>query len=79
MDGKHVIIRCPKSHSFFFFSIKKITFSIVLFAIVDADYNYIYIGVGTNGRTNDALVFQKRLLIMVLSKMSKYPAWWGIF
>lgn len=58
MDGKHVVIRCPKKTGSYFYNYKK-TFSTILFAIVDANYNFIYIDVGTNGRANDALVFSK--------------------
>ena len=29
------------------------------FAIVDSDYNFLYIDVGTDGRANDTLVFSK--------------------
>jgi len=34
----------------------------MLFAIVDSNYNFLYIDVGTNGRANDALVFSKSAL-----------------
>jgi len=30
---------------------------VILLAIVDANYKFIYIDVGRNGRVNDALVF----------------------
>ena len=61
MDGKHVIIRCPPKSGSYYFNYKK-DFSIILFAIVDSNYNFLYIGVGTNGRANDALVFSKSAL-----------------
>jgi hypothetical protein len=32
---------------------------VILLAIVDANYKFIYTDVGTNGRVNDALVFSK--------------------
>jgi len=56
MDGKHVIIRCPPKSASDCFNYKK-DFSTILFAIVDSNYNFLYIDVGTNGRANDALVF----------------------
>lgn len=31
-----------------------------LVAVVDANYNFIYIDVGTNGRANDACVFENQ-------------------
>lgn len=58
MDGKHVNIRCPAKTGSQFFNYKK-TFSTILFAVVDARYNFLYIDVGTNGRANDASVFAK--------------------
>lgn len=56
MDGKHVIIKQPPRSGSKFFNYKQ-TFSIVLFALVDADYNFTYLKVGTNGRENDAAIF----------------------
>ena len=61
MDGKHVTIRCPPKSGSDYFNYKK-DFSIILFAIVDSNYNFLYIDVGTNGRANDALVFSKSAL-----------------
>lgn len=47
MDGKLVNIRCPGNSSSDYFDYKK-DFSIHLFALVDANYNFIFIDVGTN-------------------------------
>ena len=58
MDGKHVNIRCPSLTGSQYFNYKK-SFSTILFAVVDAKYNFLYFDVGTNGRVNDALVFSK--------------------
>lgn len=58
MDGKHVNIRCPPKTGSLYFNYKK-TFSTILFAVVDARYNFLYIDVGTNSRANDATVFAK--------------------
>ena len=58
MEGKHVVICCPQNTGSLFFNYKK-PFSLILFAVVDANYSSIYVGVGKNCRTNDALVFSK--------------------
>ncbi|KAJ8949524.1 hypothetical protein NQ314_008221 [Rhamnusium bicolor] len=50
------------------------TFSIILFASVDANYCFRYIDVGTNGRTNDAAVFSNSSLYAALqANMLNFP------
>lgn len=61
MDGKHCVIRKPAHTGSDYFNYKH-TFSIILFALVDANYCFTYIDVGTNGRVNDATVFSKSSL-----------------
>nr|CAI5819837.1 unnamed protein product [Callosobruchus analis] len=58
IDGKHVIIRCPPKTGSEYFNYKH-SFSITLMAIVDANYCFSYIDLGTNGRISDARVFSK--------------------
>ena len=50
-----------------------------MFAVVDANYNLIYIDVGTNGRTNDALVFSKCSFNQALENGSLKISLQGIF
>ena len=57
VDGKHVQIIAPGNSGSLFFNYKK-TFSIVLMAIVDYDYNFIYIDVGACGMASDGSVFR---------------------
>jgi hypothetical protein len=52
MDGKHIVIRCPSKGGSEFYNYQKYH-SVILLANVDANYKFIYIDVGTNGRVND--------------------------
>lgn len=56
IDGKHVAINAP-AHSGSVFYNHKQTFSVVLLALVDAHYRFIYVQVGEFGRASDGGVF----------------------
>lgn len=57
LDGKHVVIQSPE-HSGSEFINYKGTFSIVLLALVDADYNFIFVDCGCQGRISDGGVYR---------------------
>lgn len=58
MDGKHILIKKPPNSRSFYCNYKG-TFSIVLFAIVNANYEFIYVHTGTNGRVSDGGIWNK--------------------
>ena len=65
LDGKHVAIRRPAKSGSFFFNYKGF-FSLVLLAMVDADYKFTYVEVGSEGRASDAGVWKSSSLFKAL-------------
>ena len=55
-DGKYVVQQCPKNSASEYF-IYKNAFTIVLFALVDANYNFMFVDAGCPGRISDSGVF----------------------
>ena len=56
LDGKHVAIKQPPKSGTLYHNYKKF-FSIVLMALVDADYRFLWIDVGTPGSNSDAQIW----------------------
>lgn len=58
VDGKHIRCVNPNNAGSLFFNYKKY-FSIVLMAVVDADYCFITIDVGAYGKDSDSTIFKE--------------------
>ncbi|KAB0804838.1 hypothetical protein PPYR_01808 [Photinus pyralis] len=65
MDGKHVVFKAKRSEGSSFYNYKG-QHSIVLLGVVDANYQFIYVDIGTNGRVSDGGVFWNSSLASAL-------------
>ncbi|XP_045457226.1 uncharacterized protein LOC123667320 [Melitaea cinxia] len=58
IDGKHIRIIKPEESGSMFFNYKHYL-SIVLMAVVDTNYNFVFIDVGAYGKECDSAVFKE--------------------
>lgn len=67
IDGKHIVIQCPSNSGSDYFNYKG-TFSILLLALVDHEYNFTCIDIGSYGSNCDAGIFAKSSLKKALEE-----------
>ncbi|CAH1997207.1 unnamed protein product [Acanthoscelides obtectus] len=61
IDGKHIVLESPINSGSQYYNYKR-TFSIVLLAVVDSQYKFIFADIGCQGRISDGGVFGNCLL-----------------
>lgn len=66
LDGKHIHYKVPKNTGSEYYNYKG-SFSIVLMAVADAHYRFLYINVGAKGSTSDGGVFNSCSLYAALN------------
>ena len=67
MDGKYIVMKAPPNTGSYYFNYEG-TFSIVLLAVVDADYKFIFIDVGCIGRISGGGVLKNSTLNEILKR-----------
>ena len=66
IDGKHIEIAPPPNSGSYFYNYKG-SHSIVLMAVVNANYEFLYVDIGRNGRVSDGGVWGNCSLASLLS------------
>ena len=56
LDGNHIACRCPPNNGFLFSNYKGF-YSLVLMALVDADYKFVWADLGGLGSASDAQIY----------------------
>nr|XP_047146297.1 putative nuclease HARBI1 [Hydra vulgaris] len=65
VDGCHILISAPNDQAISYYNYKG-WYSIVLFAVVDCRYRFIYTSVRSPGRNNDSYILQNSSLKAIL-------------
>lgn len=67
MDGKHIVIQCPAHTGLEYFNYKR-SFSIVLLAVVDSNYQFIFADIESQERISDGGVLRNSVLCQRISE-----------
>lgn len=67
LDGKQISIKSPRHSGSLYFNYKHF-FSVVLLALVDANYKFLYVDIGNYGRTSDGGVYNNSSLSVALAQ-----------
>ncbi|XP_041349310.1 putative nuclease HARBI1 [Gigantopelta aegis] len=67
LDGKHIAIKCPKGGGSLYYNYKGFHSSILM-ALVDGDYKFTWVEVGSHGSAGDAQVFNNSELKEAIDK-----------
>ena len=69
LDGKHIRIKKPADSGSLFYNYKNF-FSMVMMALVDADYKFIWLSVGSYGSSSDGQIFNNSELRPMLEEVT---------
>lgn len=61
IDGKHIRVIKPSSSGSLFYNYKQF-FSILLLAVSDSNYRFLYVDIGAYGKSSDSTIFKSSLL-----------------
>ncbi|KAB0804600.1 hypothetical protein PPYR_01570, partial [Photinus pyralis] len=67
IDRKYINFRAPRSAGSYFYNYKG-DHSIVLLAVADANYKFLYVDVGVNGRVSDGGVYSESSLKLAIDR-----------